>query len=272
VLLSSTDTVKKPAGIQNTPESAPMTDALRELVAEKGGAGEPEAWRACWEAGLTGWDLGGPTPVLAAEATAEAVPAGARCLIPGCGGGYDVAALAQGGGGGREVVGLDVSEVACDRARAQCAASSAEGGGAGAGAGGGSTSIVCGDFFSADLGGAGSFDFAFDYTFFCALAPSQRAAWGRRHAELLKPGTGRLLTLAFPIGPDERAADPAVAGPPHTVSVAEYRKALEPHGLRLVGEPRKSEASVGARAPNELVLWWAFPAAAGVDGGAQPPL
>ena len=215
---------------------------MRELMAEKGGAGEPEAWRACWEAGLTGWDLGRPTPVLATEATADAVPAGARCLIPGCGGGYDVAALAQ-GGGGREVIGVDVSELACARAQAHC--ESVDG-----------ASIVCGDFFTANLGGP--FDFVFDYTFMCALPPSLRAAWGRRHAELLKAG-GKLLTLAFPIGPDERAADPAVAGPPHTVSIAEYKKALEPHGLRLVGEPRKSEVSVEARAPNELVLWWARP-------------
>jgi hypothetical protein len=64
-------------------------------------------------------------------------------------------------------------------------------------------SVVCGDFFSADLGG--QFDFTFDYTFFCALPPSLREKWGRRHAELLKPG-GKLLTLAFPIGTDEVSA------------------------------------------------------------------
>jgi SAM-dependent methyltransferase len=89
---------------------------MRGLVAERGGAGEPDAWRALWDAGLTGWDLGRPTPVLETEASADAVPAGARCLIPGCGGGYDVAALAQ-GGGGRTVIGLDVSEIACEKAR-----------------------------------------------------------------------------------------------------------------------------------------------------------
>ena len=220
---------------------------MRKLVADKGGAGEHEAWRALWEAGLTGWDLGGATPALLAEATAERVAAGARCLIPGCGGGYDVAALAQ-AGGGREVIGLDVSELACSRAREQCASV-------------GGASIVCGDFFTSDLGG--QFDFTFDYTFFCALPPPLRAAWGQRHAELLKPG-GQLLTLAFPIGPDEQAADPAVAGPPHTVSIAEYKQALEPHGLRMMGEPCTSAVSVEARAPNELVIWWARPADARV--------
>lgn len=48
------------------------------------------------------------------------------------------------------------------------------------------------------------------------------------------------------------------------VSLAEYRKALEPHGMVMVCEARASEASVPPRAANELVVWWAREAS--VDG------
>ena len=46
--------------------------------------------------------------------------------------------------------------------------------------------LLCADFFAFDA--EGGFDFIFDYTFFCALPPSMRGAWGKRTAELLKPG------------------------------------------------------------------------------------
>jgi hypothetical protein len=62
----------------------------------------------------------------------------------------------------------------------------------------------------------------------------------------------------------QAAADPNVPGPPHLVSLAEYRKALEPHGMVMVCEARASEASVPPRAANELVVWWAREAS--VDG------
>ncbi len=49
-------------------------------------------WQKRWEDKQTGWDLGGVTPVLRAEA--DKVPAGSRALVPGCGAAYDLDFLA----------------------------------------------------------------------------------------------------------------------------------------------------------------------------------
>ena len=217
-------------------------ERMRALCRAAGGAGTAEGWRVLWTEKLTMWDLGQQTPVLLEEVTREAAAGrlpreGASALVPGCGAAYDVAALAA---FFPRVVGCDIVEEAVARGREVVA------GAAGA-------EVVQADFFAAPAGGplAGTFGFIFDYTFFCAIPPALRAPWGARMAALLAPG-GRLLTLAFPLASDEAAADPAAPGPPHPVSVAEYRKALEPHGVEMEGEPRESPASVR----KELVIWW----------------
>jgi len=89
-------------------------------------------------------------------------------------------------------------------------------------------------------------------SFFCAIPPTLRAAWGARTAALLSSG-GHLLTLAFPLATDEAAADPAAAGPPYPVALAAYTAALEPHGVRVIDGPRVHPASVRQ---SEQVIWW----------------
>jgi hypothetical protein len=144
-----------------------------------------------WRENMTIWDLKGPTKALFHELTA-AVCAGrvqlqGSALVPGCGSGYDVKALAA--AGMKRVVGLDIAEEALVAARAEVGSTP-------------NAELICGDFFTEARLAAGSFSFIFDYTFLCAIPPSARAAWGRRTAELLAP-TGRLLTLAFPLASDE---------------------------------------------------------------------
>jgi SAM-dependent methyltransferase len=219
---------------------------MQQVMPLHGGAAAASGWAAVWDRKLTVWDLKAPTPLMQAEVAAALadgrVPAGGAALVPGCGAGHDVRALAA---QGLRVVGADVVEQAIEAARAVAA------GQAGA-------QLVCADFFApaaSPLLAPASFDLICDYTFFCAITPAQRAAWGARTAALLRPG-GRLLTLMFPLAADEVAADPAATGPPHPVSLAEYRRALEPHGLALEGEPRRSELSVPQRASNEMVGWW----------------
>jgi len=218
--------------------------AMGEAMREAGGAAGKEGWAAVWARSLTLWDLGGPCAAIQAEAAAALadgrVPRGGRALVPGCGTGYDVRALAA---QGLRVVGADIVEAAIEAARAQAAPA------------GDSVELVCGNFFDDARLAEGAFDLVVDYTFFCAIVPAQRAAWGARTARLLRPG-GRLLTLMYPLAPDELAADPAAKGPPHPVSLAEYRRALEPHGVALEGEPRASALTVPQRAANEQVAWW----------------
>jgi len=73
-----------------------------------------------------------------------------------------------------------------------------------------------------------------------------------RTASLLKPG-GRLLTLAFPLAPDDVALDPAASGPPFPVCERAYRDALEGHGVKLEKGPYRNDKSVREQ---ELVMWW----------------
>lgn len=100
-----------------------------------------------------------------------------------------------------------------------------------------------------------TYDFIFDYTFFCALPPLLRKKWGERMSELLTPDTGRLLTFMFPILPNPEIP---LKGPPFSVTIQDYRNVLE-HNNGVVMDPsgpRKSNESVESRAEKELVCWW----------------
>lgn len=89
------------------------------------------------------------------------------------------------------------------------------------------------------------FDLIFDYTFFCAIEPSMRSAWGRKIRDILK-SDGELITLMFPFGDH-------VGGPPYKTSIADYEEVLHPLGFRatsivdneLAIEPRKGREKLG---------------------------
>jgi hypothetical protein len=100
------------------------------------------------------------------------------------------------------------------------------------------------------------FDFIYDYTFFSALPPSLREAWGKQMRQFLKPGTGgRLLTLIFPILPPPD--DSIMKGPPYPVTVDDYRSVLQPHGIVMDGDgPFESPETVRSRRGKELVCYW----------------
>lgn len=141
-------------------------------------------WNACWEAGTTPWDRGGPSMALAdlleqrAELFAspeaeEGQPRRRRtALVAGCGRGHDVLLLAS---FGFDVVGLDISDRAAAEAR-QNAAAVAAGDydaypprGPAARLGRGQVAFLVGDFFADDFvreAGVpgGRFDLIYDYT------------------------------------------------------------------------------------------------------------
>jgi len=194
-------------------------------------------WEKRWKTKETQWDLGGVTPVLTKEVDGY-VKRGREvgdALVPGCGAAYDVAFLAE---RSRTVTAIDLAPSAVKLAREMCRTRK-------------NANIVLGNFFEHDFGK--KFDFVFDYTFFCAIQPELRPAWGSKVSSLLSPG-GRLLTLVFPIDEDN-AFNPDANGPPFPVSVAAYEKVLSPHGLVRVSTER-SEASVSPRRDRELVVWW----------------
>ncbi|XP_021889201.1 probable thiol methyltransferase 2 isoform X2 [Carica papaya] len=191
-------------------KNIPNVNKLQQLT----NADPSGGWEKSWELGLTPWDLGQPTPVVLHLQQGGALPNG-RALVPGCGTGYDVVAMAS---PERYVVGLDISENAIKKAKEMSSSSPNAN----------CFAFLKEDFFTwcpSEL-----FDLIFDYTFFCAIEPSMRSAWAKRMCKLLKPD-GELITLMFPISDH-------VGGPPYRVSVAEVivffmqlRRGATSHGL-----------------------------------------
>ncbi|KAG2728292.1 hypothetical protein I3760_01G198600 [Carya illinoinensis] len=96
-------------GVEATTRSInPRVDKLQQFVRGDSTGG----WQDSWEQGVTPWDLGRPTPVILHLHQTGALPKG-RALVPGCGSGYDVVAIAC---PERHVVGLDISNRAIMKA------------------------------------------------------------------------------------------------------------------------------------------------------------
>jgi methyl halide transferase len=191
-----------------------------------------------WDAGLRPGDLfdaATASPLLLQYIAENKIPPG-RALVPGCGRGYDVTALAA---ANRFVIGLDISETAIKAAEdrlhslsdTECSAKQ-------------QVHFSTASFF--DLRGSpgtaprtpdsalvppeeGQYDFVYDYTFLCALGHSVRGLWADQMARVTRPG-GELLTLVFPIRdkPDDGR------GPPFTVSLQLMRDLLEPRGFECL--------------------------------------
>ncbi|KNC54733.1 thiol methyltransferase [Thecamonas trahens ATCC 50062] len=187
-------------------------------------------WSEAWEAGRTGWDLGGPTPaltaLLAAPPAGVVLPDSGAALVPGCGAGYDVRALAT-ALPGLDVVGVDVAPLAKDAfdSRVNGGAERVE-----------NAQVVLGDVFavgSADapkgvpdaLQVASKTALVYDYTFLCAIEPEDRARWAALMARVLEPGRGRLVVLIFP------TEEPGRGPPPYQIVPDDVEALLTPHGF-----------------------------------------
>lgn len=179
-------------------------------------------WAEMWDAGLApgqAFDAITASPLLLKFIKEDRIPSG-RALVPGCGRGYDVTALAT---KDRYVLGLDIAETAVQAAKdrrdslseTECAFKP-------------NADFKTTSFF--DLDGSDpnlKFDFIYDYTFLCALDPSVRGQWAQQMGKLVKPN-GELLTLVFPIRP------PDEKGPPFCVSLELYRELLLPVGFECL--------------------------------------
>lgn len=201
---------------------------IRELVNDK----PMDKWDKCWEERVTPWDLGQVTPIVSHLVQQQGLLPRGRVLVPGCGAGYDVLALAS---PNRYVIGVDISEKAVKQAlELASSAPNAK-----------YCEFVKADFFT--WAPVETFDLIFDYTFFCALEPSMRSAWGKRVAELLKHD-GELITLMFPIGDHE-------GGPPYAVSIPRYEEVLHPLGFEAISI-ENNEIAVGRRKGREMLGRW----------------
>ncbi|MCC6876976.1 MAG: methyltransferase domain-containing protein [Sandaracinaceae bacterium] len=163
-------------------------------------------WEERWRSGQTGWDRGEAAPPLLELLRKDDLPVG-RALVPGCGAGYDVLALAA---PDRYTVGLDIAPAAAERfealrTNAQVPLHRA--------------TVIVGDFFAYQP--EAPFDLVWDYTFLCAIEPSRRPEWVERMRVLVAPH-GELVTLLYP------TSDAPPSGPPFLLDVNEVRSLLEP--------------------------------------------
>jgi SAM-dependent methyltransferase len=137
----------------------------------------PNEWEERYLAGDTPWEKGAAHPALVEWLKTNPLPG--RILVPGCGSGHDVRALAK---AGAEVTGFDIAASAIEKAK--CCGPV------------GSETYVQGDLFAAPEEWNGSFDAIFEHTCFCAISPARREDYARAVTHLLKPG-GKLLAVFY---------------------------------------------------------------------------
>lgn len=164
----------------------------------------PAFWQQRFEAGEVPWDRGGPSPQLAAWLSAGVLHAGRSVVVPGCGSGHDVAALAA---AGCVVTGVDYAPAAVDqtRRRLRDAALAAE--------------VVAADVLQWQP--ASACDAVYEQTCLCALHPDD---WARYAAQLhawLRPG-GVLCALFMQVR-RERAGQGVIDGPPYHCDINAMR-------------------------------------------------
>lgn len=167
-------------------------------------AGSGGEWEERYRRGDTPWEKGAAHPALLAWLESNLVAG--RVLVPGCGLGHDVRALAK---AGADVVGLDVARLAIAAAQTFPRQSS--------------EMYLEGDLF--DPGAfRDQFDWVFEHTCFCAIQPDRRADYVRRVSELLKPG-GHLLAIFF-LNPEYDESD--AGGPPFGCGLDELNALFSP--------------------------------------------
>jgi SAM-dependent methyltransferase len=164
----------------------------------------PTDWEAQYQKNETPWDKGAPSPGLVDFLAND--PVHGAVLVPGCGAGHDVRALAA---GGAEVIGLDVAPSALRAAKTFPRV--------------GHERYELADLFALPAPLREAFDWVWEHTCFCAIDPSRRSDYVTAVHGALRPG-GRLLAI-FYLDPGQPSPDD---GPPFEVSIAELDRLFLP--------------------------------------------
>jgi SAM-dependent methyltransferase len=151
-------------------------------------------WETRYQAGDTPWEKGVPAPPLVDWLSRNEIRG--RVLVPGCGSGNDVRALAR---AGAEPVGLDIAPSAINLADSLPRV--------------GPERYCLGNLFNLPDELCGAFDWAVEHTCFCAINPEFRPGYVAAIKSALKP-EGRLLAV-FYLTPDHDD------GPPYGVTTTE---------------------------------------------------
>lgn len=165
----------------------------------------PTDWEAQYRKNETPWDKGAPSPGLVDFLARESL-GGGRVLVPGCGAGHDVRALAA---AGNEITGIDIAPSAIRAARAFPPA--------------GRESYELVDLFALPAHLCACFDWVWEHTCFCAIDPARRPDYVEATHLALRPG-GHLLAI-FYLDPGNDSPD---EGPPFEVSLAQLDTLFAP--------------------------------------------
>ena len=209
----------------------------------------PTDWESCYRAGEMPWDKGAPAPPLLEWLEQPGHRLGGEVLVPGCGLGHDVRAIAAADRNhlprastphptghdvraiaaadrNARVVGLDISPAALAQARRQPPV--------------GRESYVEADLFDLPPDLRGRFDWVFEHTCFCAIDPSRRDDYVQAVASALRTG-GQLLAIFYLRPWSGGEQPPPGGGPPFPTSREELDRLFS-------GRFELLEESVPARA------------------------
>jgi SAM-dependent methyltransferase len=190
-------------------------------------------WDQRYQTGDMPWEKGAPAPPLLEWLQTRGALHG-KILVPGCGYGNDVRAIAAVSPDAK-VVGLDISALAIKRAREFPIA--------------GQEVYQLGDLLSLGQDFSGEFQWVFEHTCFCAMDPQLRAAYVCAIAGALRP-RGFLLAIFF-LNPWDEGEDPAEGGPPFGVSITELDQLFEPAFEQI--EERHPRCSFPGREGREII-------------------
>lgn len=169
-------------------------------------------WEAMYAAGETPWDKGAAAPPLLAWLAAHPGRMTGRVLVPGCGRGHDVRAIAA-AEPWASVIGLDLSATAISLAR-------------------GIPPVRNEIYLEADLFVPFEehlgYDWVWEHTCFCAIDRQRRDDYAEAVWRHLRPG-GRLLGI-FYLDPYRGDHQPG-GGPPHGCTLEELSARFERTGL-----------------------------------------
>jgi len=184
----------------------------------------PDFWDTRFRDGVTPWDAGGVPPQLAAWVEKKPPQ---RILVPGCGTGYEVRLFAE---RGWDVLAVDFSQAAVEAARRELKQWAGL--------------VQQADFFSFK---AAPFDLVYERAFLCALPRPRWPDWGRRMAELVRPGGA--LAGFFYLDDNQR-------GPPFGVSRQGIANLLQPGFDLIEDQPVPAAQSLPVFGGKEIWQVW----------------
>ena len=184
----------------------------------------------------TPWDKGAPAPPLLEWIEAHPLKIHGRVFVPGCGMGHDVRAIAA-CPGVETVIGFDISPTAVELALALPRA--------------GKETYETGDLFALDERHLAAYDWIWEHTCFCAIAPELREDYVEAVHAALQPG-GCLLG-AFYMDPYDDVHQPG-SGPPHGSTLEELLERFTESGKFTLSESYIPTHSYPGREGLEQVL------------------